>query len=292
MTETANLAGRPVRRIGFGAMQLPGKGVFGPPKDHDAALAVLRKAIELGVNHIDTAQFYGPDVSNQLIHEALHPYPDDLVLVTKVGGARDDKGNWVPAQEPAQLRSGVEDNLRTLDIERIDVVNLRRMDAHTPGAAESHDDVPDVALADQLAELVALRDEGKIGGIGLSTVDVEMLRAGLEQTEIVCVQNPYNLRQRDDQPVLDLCLERGIPYVPYFPLGSAFGVSVHVTEDDAVQSVARRLGATPSQVGLAWLLAQGENVLLIPGTSSVDHLVENLGAGDVTLDDDALAELG
>lgn len=198
----------------------------------------------------------------------------------------------MPAQEPAQLRSAVEENLRSLGVERIDVVNLRRMDEHTAGASESHDDAPAVALSDQLAELVALRDEGKIGGIGLSTVSVDTLQAGLDQTEIVCLQQAYNLRQRDDQPVLDLCRERGIPYVPYFPLGSAFGVSVHVTDDDAVNSVAQRLGATPSQVGLAWLLAQYDNLLLIPGTSSVDHLVENMGAGAVTLDADALAELG
>jgi pyridoxine 4-dehydrogenase len=281
VTDTALLAGRPVHRIGFGAMQLPGKGVFGPPRDRDAALAVLRTAIELGVDHIDTAQFYGPDVSNELIHAALHPYPDDLVLVSKVGAVRDDKGNWLPAQEPAQLRSAVEDNLRSLDVERVDVVNLRR-----------HDEDDSVPLADQLAEMVALRDEGKIGGVGLSTVTLDQLREGLAYTEIACVQNAYNLRQRDDQPVLDLCRERGIPYVPYFPLGSAFGVSVHVTEDDAVRSVAQRLGATATQVGLAWLLAQGDNVLLIPGTSSVEHLVENMGAGDVVLDEAALAELG
>ncbi|WP_375491330.1 oxidoreductase [uncultured Jatrophihabitans sp.] len=290
MTETATLVGRPVHRIGFGAMQLPGKGVFGPPRDRDAALAVLRRAIELGVNHIDTAQYYGPDVSNELIHAALHPYPDDLVLVTKVGGDRDDKGGWIGAQRPEQLRAGVEANLRSLQIERIDAVNLRRMDEHTEGADESNDQ--HVPLADQLAELVALRDEGKIGGIGLSTVDVDQLREGLDYTDIVCVQNAYNLRQRDDQPVFDLCRERGIPYVPYFPLGSAFGVSVHVTQDDAVKSVAQRLGVTATQVGLAWLLAQSDNVLLIPGTSSVEHLEENLGAGDVTLDDEALAELG
>ena len=294
MTDTVDappvlLAGRPVHRIGFGAMQLPGPGVFGPPRDRDAALAELRRAVELGVDHIDTAQYYGPDVSNELIHSALHPYPADLVFVSKVGGDRDDTGNWIAAQRPEQLRAGVEANLRSLAVERLDAVNLRLMDQHLPEPGSPQD----VPFADRLGEMIALRDEGKIGGIGLSTVDVETLRGALEVTDIVCVQNAYNLRQRDDQPVLDLCVERGIPYVPYFPLGSAgMPGTVKVTDDPAVRSVAGRLGVTPSQVGLAWVLAQGPNVLLIPGTSSIAHLEENLAAGDVVLDDDALAELG
>ena len=286
-TATVNLAGRPVHRVGFGAMQLPGPGVFGPPRDREAALAVLRRAVELGVDHIDTAQYYGPDVSNELIHTALFPYPDNLVFVSKVGGDRDDRGNWIPAQRPEQLRAGVEANLASLELERIDAVNLRLMDEHVEAGSDQQ-----VPFADQLAEMVALRDEGKIGGIGLSTVTRDQLETALETTEIACVQNPYNLRMRDDQPVLDLCRERGIPYVPYFPLGSAFGVSPKVTDDPAVIAVARRLGATPSQVGLAWVLAQGPNVLVIPGTSSTAHLEENLGAGDVVLDEQALSELG
>lgn len=284
---TVELAGRPVHRVGFGAMQLPGPGVFGPPRDRDAALAVLRRAVELGVDHIDTAQYYGPDVSNELIHTALFPYPENLVFVSKVGGARDDQGGWIPAQRPEDLRAGVEANLRSLEIERIDAVNLRLMDEHVEAGSDH-----DVAFEDQLAEMIALRDEGKIGGIGLSTVTLEQLEKALATTEIACVQNAYNLRMRDDQPVLDLCRERGIPYVPYFPLGSAFGVTPKVTEDPAVISVAQRLGATPSQVGLAWVLAQGPDVLVIPGTSSIAHLEENLGAGDVVLDEEALAELG
>jgi pyridoxine 4-dehydrogenase len=284
---TVDLAGRPVHRVGFGAMQLPGPGVFGPPRDREAALAVLRRAVELGVDHIDTAQYYGPDVSNELIHTALFPYPDDLVFVSKVGGDRDDEGNWIPAQRPEQLRAGVEANLQSLELERIDAVNLRLMDEHVEAGSDQH-----VPFADQLGEMVALRDEGKINGIGLSTVTLAQLQEALETTEIACVQNAYNLRMRDDQPVLDLCRERGIPYVPYFPLGSAFGVSPKVTDDPAVVAVAQRLGATPSQVGLAWVLAQGPHVLVIPGTSSIDHLEENLGAGDVVLDEDALTELG
>ncbi|MFY0409726.1 oxidoreductase [Solicola sp. PLA-1-18] len=276
---TVQLAGRPVHRVGFGAMQLPGPGVFGPPRDREAALAVLRRAVELGVNHIDTAQYYGPDVSNELIHTALHPYPDDLVLVSKVGGARDAEGAWIEYARPEELRAGVEDNLRSLEVERVDVVNLRLMDGS------------DVPFADQLGEMVALRDEGKIGGIGLSNVEASHLAEALETTEIACVQNPYNLRQREGQPVLDLCIEHGVAYVPFFPLGSAFPGAAKIPEDPAVVSVAERIGATPSQVGLAWVLAQSDLVLLIPGTSSIAHLEENVGAGDVVLDAEALAEL-
>jgi pyridoxine 4-dehydrogenase len=281
VTESVQLAGRPVHRIGYGAMQLPGPGVLGPPKDRDAALAVLRRAVELGVNHIDTAQFYGPDVSNELIHSALYPYPDDLVLVTKVGAERDEQGNWNAAQRPEQLRAAVEENLQTLGLERIDVVNLRRHEADSS-----------VSLADQVGELSALRDAGKIGAIGMSNVSAELLDEARQLTEVACVQNAYNLRMRDDQPTLDLCRQHGIPYVPFFPLGSAMAHMASVPDDPAVQSVAQRIGATPSQVGLAWVLAQYDNALLIPGTSSVAHLEENLGAADVVLDDDALAELG
>src|ERR1700712_2710508 len=190
---TVDLVGRPVHPVGFGAMQLPGPGVFGPPRDRDAALAVLRRAVELGVNHIDTAQYYGPDVSNELIRAALHPYPDGLVLVSKVGGARDDKGGWTPAQRPEELRAGVEANLASLDVERVDVVNLRVMDEHEAGPGGQQ-----VDFDDQLAEMVALRDEGKIGAVGLSNVSADQVRQALDGTEIACVQNAYNLLARDD----------------------------------------------------------------------------------------------
>jgi len=266
-------------------MQLPGPRVFGPPRDRSAALAVLRRAVELGVNHIDTAQYYGPDVSNELIHAALHPYPDDLVLVSKVGAERDAQGGWTPAQRPAVLRRGVEDNLRSLGIDRLDVVNLRLMGDHaTPGEAV-------VPLADQLGELAELRAEGKLGGVGLSNVTVDQLEAGLAVTEIACVQNPMSVLAQDDQPTLDRCREAGIPYVAFFPLGSAFPGSRHVTADPVVRAVADRLGATAAQVGLAWLLRHSENILLIPGTSSVGHVEENVGAGALELDADALDAL-
>jgi pyridoxine 4-dehydrogenase len=266
-------------------MQLPGPGVFGPPRDREQALAVLRRAIELGVNHIDTAQYYGPDVSNELIHSALHPYPDDLVLVSKVGGARDEKGGWIPAQSPGQLRSGIEENLRSLEVERVDVVNLRLMG---PGESAHASPVP---LEDQLEEMVALRAEGKIGAVGLSNVTLEQLETALQHTEVTCVQNPLNLLQRDDQPVLERCRQNGIPYVPFFPLGSAFAGMRKVTEEPAVRAIAERQGATPAQVGLAWLLHHSENILLIPGTSSPLHLEENLAAQQIELDADALNAL-
>jgi pyridoxine 4-dehydrogenase len=286
MTAGSNeLGGRPVGRVGFGAMQLPGRGVFGPPRDREQALAVLRRAIELGANHIDTAQYYGPDVANELIHTALHPYPEELVLVTKVGGERDAKGGWIAAQRAEDLRRGVEDNLRSLEIDRVDVVNLRRMDEHAaPGDAV-------VALADQLGELVALRDEGKIGAIGLSSVTVDQLDAALELTEIACVQNPMSLLAQDDQPTLDRCVAEGIAYVPFFPLGSAFPGARHVNDDPVVRAVADRLQATPAQVALAWLLAHSPNILLIPGTSSVGHLEQNMAAGELELDAEASAAL-
>jgi pyridoxine 4-dehydrogenase len=283
--DTYPLAGRPVQRIGFGAMQLPGPGVFGPPRDREEALAVLRRAVELGVNHIDTAQYYGPDVANELIHEALYPYPDDLVLVSKVGAQRDAQGGWIAAQRPEQLRAGVEDNLRSLAAERIDVVNLRLMGDE----AGEHDQT--VALEDQLAMMVELREQGKIGGIGLSNVTLEQLRGVLADTRIACVQNAMSLVQRDDQPLLECCRDAGIAFVPFFPLGSAFAHMPKVTEQPAVREVADRLAVSPAQVGLAWLLAHSPNVLLIPGTSSLAHLEQNLAAGNVELDAAALAQL-
>jgi pyridoxine 4-dehydrogenase len=278
--ETFALAGRDVRRSGFGAMQLPGPGVFGPPPDRDAALAVLRRAVELGVNHIDTAQYYGPDVANELIHDALHPYPEDLVIVSKVGGKRDAEGAWLPAASPAELRAGVEDNLRSLEVDRVDVVNLRLIEETTPAAFD-----------EQLDAMIAMRDEGLIGGIGLSSVSLEQLERGLARTAIACVQNPLNVVHRESLPLLERCRSAGVAFVPFFPLGSAFDSRKPVLEHPAVRSAAERLGALPSQIALAWLLALAPNVLLIPGTSSVEHLEQNLAAADVVLDDEALAGL-
>ena len=274
------LAGRPVARIGYGAMQLPGPGVLGPPRDRAAALALLRRAVELGVNHIDTAQYYGPDVANELIHAALHPYPEDLVLVTKVGAERDRQGRWISAQLPHELRAGVEANLRSLEVERIDVVNLRL----------AGDGAPGVDLDSQLAEMIALRAEGKIGGIGISSVSLGQLRQALP-AGIACVQNAYNLLDRTDEPLLELCSENDIAWVPYFPLGSAFAGAAKVTEHPAVLAAAAALGATPAQVCLAWLLGHDPHILLIPGTASLKHLNENVATADVRLDADTTAQL-
>jgi aryl-alcohol dehydrogenase-like predicted oxidoreductase len=255
--------------------------VLGPPRDRAEAIAVLRRAIEAGVNHIDTAQYYGPDVSNELIRDALYPYPDDLVLVSKVGADRDASGGWIPAQQPAELRAGVEANLRTLGIERIGAVNLRLMEAGRPSAQ----------FDAQLEEMVALRKEGKLGGVGLSNASLEQVRHALKLTPIACIQNAYNLLSREDEPLLELCREQGIAYVPFFPLGSAFPGMAKVTSHPQVQAVANRLAVTTSQVGLAWLLGHAENILLIPGTSRLAHLEENLQAGSVVLDADATATL-
>jgi len=274
------LAGRPVARIGYGAMQLPGPGVLGPPRDRALALAVLRRAVELGVNHIDTAQYYGPDVANELIRAALRPYPDDLVLVTKVGADRDRQGRWIPAQRPHELRAGVEANLRSLGVERIDVVNLR-----LPGNGAPH-----VDLDSQLAEMIALRAEGKIGGIGISSVNIDQLRQALP-AGIACVQNAYSVLDRADEPLLDLCREHDIAWVPFFPLGSAFTGAAKVTEHPSVMAAAAAVGATPAQVGLAWLLAHDPHILLIPGTSSLKHLNENVATADVSLNADTMAAL-
>ncbi|HET7668363.1 MAG TPA: oxidoreductase [Mycobacterium sp.] len=278
-----------VGRVGFGAMQLPGPGVFGPPRDHDQAIAVLRRAIELGINHIDTAQFYGPNVANELIREALHPYPDSLALVSKVGGTRDDQGNWLPAQQPDDLRRGIEDNLRTLDTDRLAAVNLRVFAGENPNAPA---EVEDRDFFDrQLSAMIKARDEGLIDGIGLSSISQEHLRIALDRTEIVCVQNAYNLVDRTSQPVLDMCLERGIAFVPFFPLGSGFTTDNPVLGHPAVQSEASRLGRTPAQIALAWTLSVAPNVLLIPGTSSVQHLEENTAVADIELADDTKTQL-
>ena len=276
---TAVLAGRPVARIGFGAMQLPGPGVWGPPRDREMALAVLRRAVELGVNHIDTAQYYGPDVANELIHAALHPYPENLVLVSKVGAERDAQGGWIPAQRPEQLRAGVEANLRSLSVERLDVVNLRLLDASESDELREEE----VDLDSQLDEMVALRNEGKIRGIGMSNVTLDQLRHALP-AGIVCVQNPYSLLDRSNESLLDLCRQHELAWVPFFPLGSAFPGIPKVTEHPAVVGAAMALGATPAQVGLAWLLAHDRQILVIPGTSSQEHLAENVATAQVRLD--------
>src|SRR5882757_117104 len=268
-----------VNRVGFGAMQLPGPGVFGPPRDHDQAIAVLKRAVELGVDHIDTAQFYGPDVANQLIREALHPYPENLALVSKVGARRDDTGAWVPAHQPDDLRADIETNLQTLGVDQLAAVNLRVMseDPSSPGDLDSE-------LFDrQLTAMITARDEGLIAGIGLSSVSLEHLRIALQRTEIVTVQNAYNLVDRTSQPVLDTCLEHDISFVPFFPLGSAFNADNPVLGNPAVKQAAADLGRTPAQIALAWTLSMAPNVLLIPGTSSVQHLEENLAVADIEL---------
>jgi aryl-alcohol dehydrogenase-like predicted oxidoreductase len=259
--------------------QYYGPGVFGPPEDRDAALAILRRVADAGVNHIDTAQYYGPDVANELIRAALHPYPDDLVLVSKVGGTRDGSGQWLPAQRPEDLRAGVEANLSGLGVEQVPVVNLRRF----PGS--------EVPLDEQLAAMVALRDEGLIGGIGLSSVTQEEYRQGAATTTIACVQNSFSVADRSGQDVFDACAADGVPFVPFFPLGSAFMPDKPVLSHPAVRATAERLGCTPAQVALAWLLHLSPNVLLIPGTSSLGHLEENLAAVEVELDAAAMAAL-
>ena len=260
--------------MGYGAMQLAGKGVFGPPRDRDEALRVLRRAVELGVDHIDTSQYYGPDVVNELIREALHPY-DGLLLVSKVGARRDATGGWHTWNAPADLRQGIEDNLRSLGVEQLAAVNLRLMGD---------------LRQDQLDAMVQAREDGLIARIGVSNVTHEQLLFCLERTEIACVQNPFNLVDRSSQAVLDECAVRGISFVPFFPLGSGFGLQ-DVRGLPALVATAERLKATPTQVALAWLLALDPCVLLIPGTSSVAHLEENLAAADVVLDDEALAAL-
>ena len=286
--DTFTIGTHTVGRVGFGAMQLPGPGVFGPPRDHDEAVAVLRRAIELGIDHIDTAQFYGPNVSNELIREALHPYPANLTLVSKVGATRDEQGGWVAAQQPDELRRSIEENLSALGVDRLAAVNLRVFSGGDPNAPA---DVDPELFPRQLEAMVAARDEGLIDGIGLSSVSVDHLRMALDHTEVVCVQNAYNLVDRTSQPLLDLCTEHGIAFVPFFPLGSGFTADNPVLGHPAVVREAGRLGRTPAQVALAWTLSVAPNVLLIPGTSSVAHLEENTAVADITLDADVKAEL-
>ncbi len=265
-------------RMGYGAMQLAGPGVFGPPRDPDAAIAVLREALALGINHIDTSDFYGPHVTNQLIRQALHPYPDDLVIVTKVGARRPEDASWVPAMTPGELTQAVHDNLRNLGRDALDVVNLRMMgDGHGPS---------DASLAEPLTTLTELKAQGLIRHIGLSNVTPTQLAEAQTITDIVCVQNLYNVAQREDDAFIDDLARQGIAYVPFFPLGGFTPL-----QSSALTEVATQLGATPMQVALAWLLHRAPNILVIPGTSSVAHLRENVAAAHLVLPDEALARL-
>ena len=275
---TFTLGDRTVKRLGYGAMQLAGPGVFGPPKDCGAALAVLREAVARGVNHIDTSDFYGPHVTNRLIREALAPYPDDLVIVTKVGARRGEDGSWLPASSPEALTQAVRDNLRNLGLEVLDVVNLRVMfDAHGP--AEGSIEAP-------LAVLAELQQQGLVRHVGLSNVTPTQVAEGRRICEIVCVQNQYNLAHRSDDALIDDLARDGIAYVPFFPLGG-----FNPLQSSALSDVAQRLGATPMQVALAWLLRRAPNILLISGTSSVAHLRENLAAAELDLPPDAVMAL-
>ncbi len=272
------LGNRSVRRLGYGAMQLAGPGVFGPPKDHGAALAVLREAVADGVNHIDTADFYGPHVTNRIIREALAPYRDDLVLVTKISARRGADGSWIPAMSRAELTPAVHDNLRNLGLEALDVVNLRSMyNVHHPAEG---------SLEEPLTVLADLRRQGLVRHIGLSNVTRAQVAEGRRICEIACVQNHYNLAHRADDALIDELAGEGIPYVPFFPLGGFTPL-----QSSTLSEVAARLGSTPMQVALAWLLHRSPNILLIPGTSSVAHLRENLAAGRLILSPATLAQL-
>jgi aryl-alcohol dehydrogenase-like predicted oxidoreductase len=283
MTTTAEKSGtyplgdRSVNRLGYGAMQLAGPHVFGPPRDRARAVAVLRAAVDAGITHIDTSDFYGPHVTNEIIREALAPYPDDLHIVTKVGARRDEKGGWPHARTPAELRDQVHDNLRNLGLDVLDVVNLRMggFDAPEPGS-----------IAEQFEALAELQQQGLIRHLGVSTVDAEQIAEAQSIAPVVCVQNLYNLARRTDDDLVDALAEQGIAYVPYFPLGGFSPL-----QSDELETVAKRLGATPLAVALAWLLQRSPNILLIPGTSSVAHLRENVAGAALELPADALAEL-
>ncbi|WP_375760582.1 aldo/keto reductase family oxidoreductase [Corallococcus exercitus] len=272
------LGDRPVKRLGYGAMQLSGPGIFGPPRDPAAALAVLREAVAHGVNHIDTSDFYGPHVTNRLIREALAPYPGDLLIVTKIGARRGEDASWIPDYSPEALKQAVHDNLRNLGLDVLDVVNLRIMFAPL-GPAEGSIEAPLTVLAE-------LQRQGLVRHIGLSNVTPTQLEEGRRMVRVVCVQNHYNLAHRDDDALIDALARDGIPYVPFFPLGGFSPL-----QSSTLSAVAERLGATPMQVALAWLLNRSPNILLIPGTSSVAHLRENLAAADLKLPQDALREL-
>ena len=266
-----------VTRMGYGAMQLAGSGVFGPPEDRDAAIAVLREAVGMGITHIDTSDYYGPYVTNQIIREALYPYPDELHIVTKVGAERDAEGGWPPARSPEQLRQQVHDNLRNLGLDALDVVNLRvgGLDSPTPGS-----------IAEPFAALAEMQQEGLIRHLGVSTVNAEQVAEAQSIARVVCVQNFYNIANREDDDLIDTLASRGIAYVPYFPLGGFSPL-----QSETLNAVAQRLDATPMGVALAWLLQRSPNVLLIPGTSSVEHLRENVAGAALALPRDALDEL-
>ncbi|MDG4877792.1 aldo/keto reductase family oxidoreductase [Mesorhizobium sp. WSM4935] len=275
---TYKLGDRSVRRLGYGAMQLAGKGVFGPPKDHDAAIAVLREAIAQGVNHIDTSDYYGPYVTNKLIREALAPYPDDLTIATKIGARRGEDASWLPAFTADELEQAVHDNLRNLGLEVMDVVNLRIMFG-VHGPAEG-------SIEAQVTKLAELQRKGLVRHIGLSNVTRAQIAEGRKICDIVCVQNQYNLAHRDDDRLIDELARDGIAYVPFFPLGGFSPL-----QSSTLSGVAERLGATPMQVALAWLLQRSPNILLIPGTSSVGHLRENLASAELELSAQVLNEL-
>jgi pyridoxine 4-dehydrogenase len=266
-----------VTRMGYGAMQLAGPHVFGPPADRDAAIAVLREAVELGITHIDTSDYYGPHITNQIIKEALHPYPDSLHIVTKVGASRDAKGGWPQARAPEQLRQAVHDNLNNLGLDVLDVVNLRMGGLGTPDAG---------SIAEPFTALVEMQHEGLIRHLGISTVSAEQVAEAQSIAPIVCVQNFYNLAHRVDDSLIDSLAAQGIAYVPYFPLGGFTPL-----QSDTLTSVATRLNTPPMAVALAWLLRRSPNILLIPGTSSVAHLRENVSSAALTLSDDDLTEL-
>lgn len=275
---TFNLGDRTVNRIGYGAMQLAGPGVFGPPKDRDAALAVLREAVACGVNHIDTSDFYGPHVTNQIIREALHPYKDDLTIVTKVGARRGDDGAWFNASSKAELTQAVHDNLRNLGLDVLDVVNVRAMHG-VMGTAEG-------SIEEPLSAIAELQQQGLIRHIGISNVTPTQVAEARKIVRFVCVQNLYNIAHQHDSAMLDELARDGIAYVPFFPLGGFSPVQSAV-----LSNVAQRLGVTPMQLALAWLLPRSPNILLIPGTSSVTHLRENIAVGELDLSDEVLAEL-
>jgi pyridoxine 4-dehydrogenase len=278
LSKTFTLGDRNVKRFGYGAMQLAGPGVFGPPKDHDAALAVLREAVASGVNHIDTSDYYGPHVTNRLIREALAPYPDHLVIVTKIGARRGDDGSWLPAFSPEALTKAVYDNLSNLGLDVLEVVNLRIMlDPHRP--AEGSIEAPLVVLAE-------LQRQGLVRHIGLSNVTPVQISEARRTCNIVCVENHYNLAHRADDPLIDELAREGIAYVPFFPLGGFSPL-----QSSTLSNVAAHLRATPMQVALAWLFRRAPNILLIPGTSSVAHLHENLAAAELNLPDNAVTAL-
>jgi pyridoxine 4-dehydrogenase len=271
-------AGRRVHRMGYGAMQLAGPNVFGPPKDRAAAVAVLREAVASGVDHIDTSDFYGPHVTNQIIREALHPYADDLLIVTKVGAVRGDDGAWLAAQAPEDLRRAVHDNLRNLGLDVLDVVNLRVMgNIHEPGEG---------SIAPQVETLAELQRQGLVRHVGLSNVTSAQVAEAQRITQVVCVQNQYNLVQRADDALVDELAAKGIAYVPFFPLGGFTPI-----QSEALSALAQRLQSTPMQLALSWLLHRSPNILLIPGTSSVAHLRENMQAAQLVLSDEVLAQL-